>query len=488
MKKYLFILPFIFLFSCAQDYKKAEITKPKLTNNPSLDVICTNRRPLLSFFNSKGGIGKRTYFIELDTSKEFNSPNLVKYKNVKEENKYLASKRVHRPLLDKSRYYWRVKAKDSHGNESDWAMTRFYVDSSYNKKYLNLQRIKVKSVEVSTGQNPKSIIDLDDPGQVSFWQAAPPGPIRDWVKFDFGKEQIVSRIWLLSNISSDNGWLKDFFLEKSSDGFYFEKINDTAIKNNDTYRNMIDIKPIKARYLKLKINKFIGVAPLLNCVIFYSPKKPPIPKTPSGKYVLLVGDQMNGGTFTQLAPFIKTLNLNLKTLTVPHYEISYDVVQKLENKPIAIIFSGNNAGYPNLPMFEYNGVFELIRNSNIPLLGICAGHQMLAFTYGYSFVRSMGWEDITSLEKLKEVTPIRILKKDPIFKGIKNPFIAPEIHGWSIVVVPNDFTLLAESSYVQAIKHKNKHIYGEQFHAEVEVPYNEGTPYLVNFLKMALEN
>ncbi len=179
MKKYLFILPFIFLFSCAQDYKKAEITKPKLTNNPSLDVICTNRRPLLSFFNSKGGIGKRTYFIELDTSKEFNSPNLVKYKNVKEENKYLASKRVHRPLLDKSRYYWRVKAKDSHGNESDWAMTRFYVDSSYNKKYLNLQRIKVKSVEVSTGQNPKSIIDLDDPGQVRLWQAAPPGPIRD---------------------------------------------------------------------------------------------------------------------------------------------------------------------------------------------------------------------------------------------------------------------------------------------------------------------
>ena len=30
-------------------------------------------------------------------------------------------------------------------------------------------------------------------------------------------------------------------------------------------------------------------------------------------------------------------------------------------------------------------------------------------------------------------------------------------------------------------------LYGEQFHAEINASYNQGTPFLVNFLKMALD-
>ena len=70
---------------------------------------------------------------------------------------------------------------------------------------------------------------------------------------------------------------------------------------------------------------------------------------------------------------------------------------------------------------------------------------------------------------------------------MKNPFIAPEIHGWSVAVIPKDFELLAESTYIQCIKHKDKFIYGSQFHPEVEVSYNEGKKYMTNFLQMALD-
>ncbi|MBN2479094.1 MAG: discoidin domain-containing protein [Parachlamydiales bacterium] len=491
MKKARYLIIYVMVslaaFSCSRTNIKADITKPRLTNNPSWDVICTNERPLLSFFISKGGIGKRTYIMELDTSDKFNSPNLIKYENIEEENEFLASKRVEKPLLDKSRYFWRVKAKDSLGNESKWSVTRFYVDTTYNKKYQNLQRVQVKSIDVSLGFDKKNLIDYSDPGQVTFWQSTPPGPKKNWLNFDLGEEKIISRIWMLSNTDSDNGWLEDFIWQKSLDGKSWQTIEKASLNNNDTFRNLIDINPIKTRYLKLTINKFKGVAPQLNCVLFYTPQKPKIPITPSGKYILIVGDQMNGYTFTQLENYIESLNLNIKTIVVPHWEISLDVICKLKNKPIGIIFSGNNADYPNLPMFEYNGLFEIIRNSNIPLLGICCGHQMLAFTYGYTFVRSMGWEDLTALENLNQVTPIKILKNDPIFKNIKNPFIAPEVHGWSIAIVPEEFELIAESTYVQAIKHKSKFIYGEQFHAEIEVPYNEAKPYLINFLKMAIE-
>ncbi len=478
------ILSFIFL-SC--DRKKTEIVPPKLTNNPSYDVICTNTKPFLSFFNAKGGFGNKKYIVQLDTSKDFSSDDFIEYKNVKEDTKFVSSVRVKKPLKDKSRYYFRVKAVDDLRNTSDWSTTRFYIDTDSNKRFMNMSRIQIQNVRVSSGQNPKNIVDYDDPGQVSFWQAAPPGPIKDEVIFDFGSIQKVSRIWMLSNPNTDDGWLEDFYFEKSADGSNYEIISDANFKNNDTFRNIINIRPTDARFIKLKIKKFRGVSPQINCLIFYAPKMPPIPNTPNGKYVLLIGDQMNGGTYTELAAHIETLNLGIKTLTIPHYEISLAMLNNLRNKPFAIIFSGNNADYPNLPMYEYNGVFEIIRNSNIPLLGICAGHQMLAFTYGYSFVRSMGWEALSAMEKLAQIKPIHIIKEDPIFKNIKNPFIAPEIHGWSVVQIPEDFELLAESTYIQAIRHKIKTIYGEQFHAEVQVPYNGGKNYLTNFLKIALQ-
>jgi GMP synthase (glutamine-hydrolysing) len=105
--------------------------------------------------------------------------------------------------------------------------------------------------------------------------------------------------------------------------------------------------------------------------------------------------------------------------------------------------------------------------------------------YGFTYARSMGWPDISSMEKSKVRQKIRIIKKDPVFKGIPDPFVAAEIHGWAIGYIPEDFEVLARSDYIQAVKNISRLIYGEQFHAEIQVPYNQAVPYLVNFLKMA---
>jgi hypothetical protein len=183
MKKFNIIFILILLFSCTKETKKIEITAPKLTNNPSLDVICTNQKPLLSFFRSKGGFGKRLYTIQLDTNSNFNSQNLIEYKNIEELNEFLVEKRLDKPLIDKTRYYWRAKATDEKGYESPWSFSRFYIDTDDNKHFMNLIRVPITSVEVSTGQNPKNLIDYDDPGQVTFWTSAPPGPIKDWLTY-----------------------------------------------------------------------------------------------------------------------------------------------------------------------------------------------------------------------------------------------------------------------------------------------------------------
>jgi len=497
--KTLLFVCFLFFFFIYAFLLHAEnettLTAPTLTNNPSLDVIVTNQRPLLSFFNASGGTGKRTYAIQLDTDPTFTSKNLITYKNVGETNEYITGKREisHKlieekdSLKNKTRYYWRVRAVDEIGNEGPWAKSRFFFDAEADDSFMNLIRIPVSRVEVSSGQNPKNIMDLDDPGQVTFWRSTPPGSTTQWVKFDLGKTREISRIWMLSNPQNPDGWLKDFIWQMSADGKQWTNISGASIKNNDTFRNIVNFDSVNTRYLRLFVKEWYGYAVQINVITLYSPGMPPVPETPEKDYVLLVGNQENGFTFSELADFVKSLNLDLETLTIPHYEVSLDMLQKLKRKPVAIILSGNNAGYQNLPMFEYNGEYEIIRKSNIPILGICCGHQQLAMAYGYTYARSMGWEDISSMENARTRTEIKRVKDDPIFEGMKDPFTAVEIHGWAVAVIPEGFELIAKSSYVQAIKNNSRMIYGEQFHGEIKASYNEGTPYTVNFIKMALE-
>lgn len=495
MKRFPFFILFVamLIFHACSD-SPSPLTAPGLTNNPSKDVIVTNVHPLFSFFNAKGGSGKRFYTIQIDTSPRFDGPNIITYEDVPEQNQYIAGKlditdRLHDMedgLVDKTRYYWRVKAVDSKGTEGPWAVSRFFVDTAADDAFMNLVRIPIHEVSVSSGFNKKNIVDLDDPGQSTFWQSTPPGSKTQWVVFDLGVTRQITRAWMLSNPNSSDGWLKDFVWQISQNGQGWKDVPGASVTGNDTFRNILDFKPVSARYVRLFIKSWHGYAAQINAITLYSPGKPNIPEAPEGAYVLVVGDQQNGFTFTELAAFVEGLDLGLKTLTVPHYEVSLEMLNNLKRKPVAIILSGNNAGYQNLPMFEYNGEYEIIRESDIPILGICCGHQQLAMAYGYTYARSMGWEDITAMDVPRDRTKIRVEKSDPVFKGMPDPFVGVEVHGWAVARPHESFEVIAKSSYVQAMKSKERMIYGEQFHAEIEVPYNQGTPYLVNFLKMAL--
>lgn len=474
-------------------YATCPLSAPKLTNNPSLDVIVTTGQPLLSFFNATGGTAPRTYIIQIDKVPTFSSKALIEYRDVPEESKRVTSFSVKKKdaLDDKSRYYWRVRAVDSSGKQGPWSTSRFFVDTGSDDSFMNLVRIPVKSVTTSSGSNAKNIVDLDDPGQVTFWQATPPGDPTQWVIFDLGKRWKVSRIWMLSNPSwaekeVGDGWLKDFVWQASDNLTAWRDISGTRVTGNDTFRNILRFDPVETRYLRLLIRKWDGYAPQINAITLYSPGRPPVPEVPDRDYVLIVGNQQNGFTFTELAEFVEGLGLDLATLTVPHYEVSLDMLKNLKRKPVAIILSGSDAYFANLPMFEYNGEYEIVRHSDIPILGICCGHQMTVLAYGYTNVRAMGWSDISSM-RLKDLVKTRIVKQDPIFSGMPNPFTAPEVHSWAVARLPQHFEVIAESGYVQCLKSSAKLLYGEQFHAEIKAPYNQAKPYLVNFLKMALE-
>ena len=109
--------------------------------------------------------------------------------------------------------------------------------------------------------------------------------------------------------------------------------------------------------------------------------------------------------------------------------------------------------------------------------------------HGYTFVRAMGWHDITSLnlQAYKSINPITIKKKDTIFEGIPNDFMAAEVHGWEVAQLPEDYEIIAFSNYVEALRSKSRMLYGSQFHPEINVSYNQSAPYLENFLLKALK-
>ena len=105
---------------------------------------------------------------------------------------------------------------------------------------------------------------------------------------------------------------------------------------------------------------------------------------------------------------------------------------------------------------------EYLDELDIPILGICVGAQFIAKHFG----------GITGSAEVPEYgrTEITVIEKNDIFRGIPKNFVAWESHNDEIKRLSPDMKKLAssESCPIQAFKHKDRNIYGIQFHPEVE--------------------
>jgi GMP synthase-like glutamine amidotransferase len=98
--------------------------------------------------------------------------------------------------------------------------------------------------------------------------------------------------------------------------------------------------------------------------------------------------------------------------------------------------------------------FLWLKETDKPVLGICAGMEAMGLVFGLH---------LTPCLEIG-MTQITTLKDNPLFLST---FKAYSLHSYAIEP-SEDFEILAESTHcIQAIKHKQKPLYGVMFHPEV---------------------
>ncbi|HSG84500.1 MAG TPA: glutamine-hydrolyzing GMP synthase [Nitrosopumilus sp.] len=151
------------------------------------------------------------------------------------------------------------------------------------------------------------------------------------------------------------------------------------------------------------------------------------------------------------------------------YDISYDELQKLN--PTGIIFSGGPSSvYSSDAPIPENKIFDM----NLPLLGICYGHQLIVNKYGGK-VKRANKEYGSSL--------LTIDSDKDLLNGVGESVRAWMSHGDEAEQIPDGFKVIGhtESAKAAAIASEEKSIYGIQFHPEV-VHTEQGTEILKNFV------
>jgi GMP synthase (glutamine-hydrolysing) len=128
---------------------------------------------------------------------------------------------------------------------------------------------------------------------------------------------------------------------------------------------------------------------------------------------------------------------------------------------------------------------------DIPILGICGGHQALALAFGGKVGPIRGGEDDClpyTRDRQVGVIGLTRTEPDPIFKGLQRDLRLSSSHYDEVKVLPPTFVLLAseKSSRIQIMRHATRPVYGIQGHPE-RFDHNrpDGGILVRNFLSIA---
>lgn len=187
--------------------------------------------------------------------------------------------------------------------------------------------------------------------------------------------------------------------------------------------------------------------------------------------MILMIDNYDSFTYN-IVQYCLELGANLKVIR--NDEISVEEIKKLN--PEKIIISPG----PSTPK-EAGISVEVVRKIDKPILGVCLGHQSIAYAFGGEIIRAKNLMH-------GKTSQIKITLKDDIFKDVPEEFRVTRYHSLVVNqnnlpqnVIPTSFS--KDDNEIMSIRVKDKPIYGVQFHPE-SIMSEYGKKILDNFLKL----
>ena len=187
--------------------------------------------------------------------------------------------------------------------------------------------------------------------------------------------------------------------------------------------------------------------------------------------MILIIDNYDSFTYN-IYQYVGQFSSNLKV--IKNDEISIQDLKKLQIEKIII---SPGPGHPKDSKVSLDCIKTL--GKEIPILGICLGHQAIGVCFGSKIINSN--------QIVHGKTSMINHNNCEIFQELNNPFEATRYH--SLVVekesLSDDLEIIAEcdDGMIMGIKHKKYSLYGVQFHPE-SIKTENGLKIIENFLAL----